>query len=114
LSVTSVGHKYDYGDNGNHNWKDVHCLVVNDTTTSHHHNTAVDVCAPGYEVISTNYWHNVAGYNSGKSGTSYAAPIVTGIAAMVRTVNPNLTAAQTMQIIKETADASIYDITTVH
>ena len=111
MSVTSVGHKYDYGDSGYRNWKGVHCMVVNNPDSSHHHNEAVDVCAPGYEMQSTNYWRGQIYTDPLRcTGTSFAAPIVTGIAAMVRAVNPNLTAAQTMQIIKETADASIYDI----
>ena len=110
MSVTSVGHRYNYGHSGNHNWKDVHCLNVLDTTTSHHHNDAVDVCAPGYEMWGTYYWHDTAGYSCNATGTSFAAPIVTGIAAMIRAVNPSLTAVETMNIIKETADSSIYDI----
>jgi hypothetical protein len=50
ISVTSVGHIATYGS-GTNNWKDVHPEVISDPiNTSHTHNTAVDVCAPGYNV----------------------------------------------------------------
>ena len=37
------------------------------------------------------------------SGTSYAAPVVTGIAALIRSRDPQLTARQVMQRIEDTA-----------
>ena len=111
LSVTSIGYINDYGHYGNHNWKDVHQLEIGDSTSTHHHNAAVDLCAPGYEIRSTNYFQGVAGYqDTGKNGTSFAAPLVTGTAAMIRAVNPSLSAVQVMNILKQTADASIYNI----
>lgn len=39
-------------------------------------------------------------------GTSMAAPHVAGIVALMKSVNPNLTAAQAEQILKDTADTS--------
>ena len=110
LSVTSVGHKYNYGHSSYKNWKDVHPWYINNTARCHHHNTAVDLCAPGYEVRSTNYWREEADYSLQSTGTSFAAPLVTGTAAMIRAVNPSLTAVEVMNILKQTADASIYDI----
>ena len=111
FSVTSIGHKYDYGHSDYRNWKDVHCWHINDSLSAHHHNDAVDICAPGYEISSTNYFQNIGGYEIlGKNGTSFAAPLVAGTAAMIRAVNPSLSAVQVMNILKQTADASIYDI----
>ncbi|MDI1464266.1 S8 family serine peptidase [Catellatospora sp. KI3] len=60
----------------------------------------VDVAAPGFDMISTgndgNYWYGMA-------GTSFAAPLVSGVAALVRTVNPSMTPAQVIAKIKTTA-----------
>ncbi len=38
------------------------------------------------------------------SGTSYAAPHVAGVAALIRSANPNLTQEQVKQLLEETAD----------
>lgn len=109
LSVTSVGHKNEMGvlENGiAKNWKDVHERFVGDSTTTHQHNEAVDVCAPGYDVFSTIY-HNTYSYSS---GTSFAAPQVAGVAAMIIAANPSLSASEVIDIIKSTADNTIYNI----
>lgn len=58
----------------------------------------VDVFAPGVRIYSTipggNHYGNL-------QGTSMAAPIVTGLAAMLRSYYPNLTAVQVKKIIEE-------------
>ena len=105
LSVTSVGHKYNIGHQGNSNWKDVHDRIIGSELKTHQHNDAVDICAPGYEVLSTMR----SGYSE-STGTSFAAPQVAAAAALVMVVNPSLTAKQVIDIIKSTADASIYNI----
>lgn len=105
LSVTSVGHKYNIGHQGNSNWKDVHDRIIGSELKTHQHNDAVDICAPGYEVLST----MGSGYSE-SNGTSFAAPQVATTAALVMVVNPSLTAKQVIDIIKSTADASIYNI----
>lgn len=105
LSVTSIGHKYNVGHVGRNNWKDVHDRVIGSIEKTHQHNEAVDICAPGYEVLST----MGPGYQE-SSGTSFAAPQVAATAALIMVVNPSLTARQVIDIIKSTADASIYNI----
>jgi hypothetical protein len=50
----------------------------------------LDVAAPGFNITST---YLNGGYATG-AGTSFAAPIVSGIAALVRAQNPALTQAQ--------------------
>ncbi|MGE5697525.1 MAG: type VII secretion-associated serine protease mycosin [Candidatus Sericytochromatia bacterium] len=69
----------------------------------------VDVAAPGEAVVSLN--PGVAGvantYRSGSgsaiSGTSYAAPVVSGVAALIRARFPGMSARQVMQRIEATA-----------
>ena len=67
----------------------------------------VDVAAPGEGVVSLapageGLVHTVSD-GSPISGTSYAAPVVSAIAALVRARSPELTARQVVQRIEETA-----------
>lgn len=59
----------------------------------------VDVAAPGNHLNSTYPDNGVAWWD----GTSMAAPLVAGQAAVLRSVNPNLTPAQIAQLITGTA-----------
>jgi membrane-anchored mycosin MYCP len=70
----------------------------------------VDVAAPGEAMVSLNPTGNglvdaVATFDREVpiSGTSYAAPVVSGVAALVRSRFPELTARQVMQRIEATA-----------
>jgi parallel beta-helix repeat protein len=61
--------------------------------------TVLDVVAPGVDILSTIP-------NNGttiKSGTSMATPHVAGVAALILSVNPNLTGQQVRDIIESTA-----------
>ncbi len=110
VSVTSVGHLNERGYVspiwGMADWKDCHEAVIGDTTTTYHHNSKVDICAPGYNVYST-YSNNSY---SGTWGTSFAAPLVSGTINIMASVNPCLTAEELIDMIKSTSDASIYNI----
>ena len=68
--------------------------------TGHAHNVHVDLCAPGKNVSSTIVGNTYGGVN----GTSFAAPMVSGIIALMLDVNPNLKPAKIEKILKETAD----------
>ncbi|NYF56557.1 S8 family serine peptidase [Micromonospora purpureochromogenes] len=59
----------------------------------------VDVAAPGFDILSTS--RNQA-YAVG-DGTSFAAPIVAGAAALVRTANPSWTPEQVIGRLRSTA-----------
>ncbi len=67
---------------------------------------AVDVCAPGEGIVSTII--GGTGYNS-YSGTSMSSPVVAGVCALVKSLNPELTPAELMQRVMDTADY-IYDL----
>ncbi|WP_271190382.1 S8 family serine peptidase, partial [Dactylosporangium matsuzakiense] len=62
----------------------------------------VDVAAPGFGIVSTSVPQNGYEYFIG-DGTSFAAPIVSGVAALMRSNNPALTPAQLLATIKGTA-----------
>ena len=66
---------------------------------SNYGNKNVDVFAPGQDVISTT---TESRYHVSQ-GTSFAAPVVSGVAALVWSYYPTLTAAQLKQIIIESA-----------
>ncbi|WP_295431975.1 S8 family serine peptidase [uncultured Thiodictyon sp.] len=59
----------------------------------------VDLAAPGAGIVTTT---NGGSYMS-TSGTSFAAPVVAGVAALMLSANPNLTSAAIEQILKATA-----------
>ncbi|WP_442603730.1 S8 family peptidase [Paenibacillus sp. KN14-4R] len=59
----------------------------------------VDVAAPGVSIASTYPPHQYAAL----SGTSMACPHVTALAAMIRSINPNLRNTEVMDIIRNTA-----------
>lgn len=63
----------------------------------------VNIYAPGHRIYSTVLNNNYAN----KSGTSMAAPHVSGVAALVLSINPNLNAQQVKNIILDSADNSI-------
>lgn len=67
----------------------------------------IDIMAPGYMMYSTTIYDDVlllAKYRTG-SGTSYATPVVSGVAALVFSVNPKLTPSQVQSIITRSADS---------
>lgn len=69
----------------------------------------VDVAAPGEAVVALNRGHSGLANTYGGAdgfpimGTSYAAPVVSGLAALVRARFPDLSARQVMQRIEATA-----------
>ena len=66
---------------------------------SNYGRAVVDVFAPGVDILSTDGKGGV----SRESGTSMAAPVVSGLAALIMAYHPNLTAVQVKRIILESA-----------
>ena len=64
---------------------------------------SVDLAAPGTIIMST----YKDGYYASMSGTSMATPHVSGVAALVKAVNPSLTSEQIKRIILSTVDERI-------
>lgn len=85
-----------------------HAALNNAGTGSitHSHYPMVDLCSPGYRTFAAipddcgDGW----GYANGANGTSFATPIVAGVAALMYDVNPCLSAAMTQDILKNTTD----------
>jgi subtilisin family serine protease len=78
------------------------------------HGREIAICAPssgspGWAIVTTdrrgfNGYNVNADYTSTFGGTSSATPLAAGLAALMLSVNPELTAAQVKQIMMETAD----------
>ena len=68
-------------------------------STFSNYGNALDIVAPGEDIITTNINDSYISVN----GTSYAAPHVAGIAALMLSVNPELTSVQVKNIIEQTA-----------
>ena len=72
------------------------------------HGFQLDVVAPGRDILSTLHENRTCR----DLGTSLAAPHVAGVAALILSVNPNLTVQQVGNIIKKTANRNLPGFTT--
>ena len=63
----------------------------------------LDLVAPGVNIYSSNAYINGVHQYISTDGTSMAAPLVSGVAALILSVNPNLTGQQVREIIEQTA-----------
>jgi subtilisin family serine protease len=79
---------------------DNHEQVAGDSTSTHQHNATVDLCAPGYDVPIS----DAPGWYLFGSGTSYAAPFVTGTVGLMLSVNPCLSNLLIEQYLEKSAD----------
>lgn len=84
------------------NWIEVGASGFKDDNTlvasfSNYGKNSVDVFAPGVQIYSC-----IPGGYENESGTSMAAPVVTGLAALIRGYFPKLTAPEVKQIIIKT------------
>ena len=116
VAVTSVGHIHNVGSSQspvNNNWKDVHEEIIGDSLSAHKHHPTMDICAPGYNVATTDI-KGSGGLSPGNYtnmwGTSFSAPQVSGTLGLIISVNPCLSADEAINILLNNADASIYNI----
>src|SRR6185437_932937 len=96
------GHPVNWIEVGASSWKGGDSLAAPFSNYSH---TMVDVFAPGVDILSTTPGNTYERL----SGTSMAAPVVSGLAALILDYYPNLTAADVKQAI--VGSVSRYDQT---
>ncbi len=84
---------------------DANDLFDNGTNAPFTYNDSVDVSAPGINVYTTATFNGSFLYSPPQGGTSMAAPIVSGIAGLVRSQFPCLSALEVIERIKASADA---------
>ena len=60
----------------------------------------IDIAAPGTSILTTNRYGGYGSWN----GTSFSSPIVAGLAALILSVEPDLTNAQVVDLIEQYAD----------
>ncbi|MFW5751963.1 MAG: S8 family serine peptidase [bacterium] len=80
---------------------------------THSHFPEVDVCAPGYEMMGATETNCIQGgwpYYGGQTGTSFSSPIVAGLVGLIKSINPNLSAAEVQHFIKSTTDPIVDEI----
>jgi hypothetical protein len=87
LSVTSVG------PNDNHERQ------LGNPNSTHQHNNKIDLTAPGYDVPLAFKFNS---YTTG-NGSSFAAPLVSGTAALMVSLQPNLNNCEIEYLLKEGA-----------
>lgn len=87
FAVTSIGES------------DNHEQWAGDPSSTHQHNQMVDLSAPGYGVAVA----PADGWYINSSGTSYAAPMVTGTVGLMLAVNPCLSTANIEMILKNSS-----------
>lgn len=103
IIVFATGNSYgavSYPANSNPNILSVGAMTSSGTRSSFSNfGTQLDVVAPGSSILSTTPNNQTASWD----GTSMATPHVAGVAALILSVNPCLTAQQVRDIIEQTA-----------
>ena len=87
FAVTSVGPQ------------DNHERTIGDASSTHQHNASVDISAPGYDIAIT----AAPGWYLFGTGSSYAAPLVTGTIGLMLDINPCMTNAEISWVLKNSA-----------
>ena len=88
---------------------DYHRYIREGVDHTHSHFPTIDICAPGYNVMGA--VHSLIAnnpdwpYYGSLTGTSFAAPIVAGSCALLKSINKDFTPGEIEYFIKSTADS---------
>lgn len=72
----------------------------------------LDVVAPGLAISRSTTWNSINGassYAANISGTSFAAPIVSGVVGLLLSMDDSLTTSQVHSLIKSATNSSVFD-----
>ena len=109
ISVTSVCSTNQYGvvhpQSGKFLWKDCHEATIGDKNSTFQHNDKVNICAPGFNLYTTDLGNT---YAEDVKGTSLSAPMVAGVCALIASINPCLSAVEIKDIVLSTTDPTLY------
>jgi subtilisin family serine protease len=87
---------------------DKHQFISSDSVNvTHSHYPSVDLCSPGYGVFvadRTQCGASIWPYAGGANGTSFATPIVAGVASLMASVNDCISPAICQDILKNSTD----------
>ncbi|WP_291726572.1 S8/S53 family peptidase [Bernardetia sp.] len=78
--------------------------VRNNASSFTNYDYSVDIIAPGSDIFTTSHNKATSGQYGSTSGTSFAAPIVAGAAALTWSHRPDLTPIQIGELLRITAD----------
>ncbi len=91
LAVTSIGPDLNH----------LH-IKPNGDTMYHTHHDMIDICAPGYGIVLPWDGSSNANYINGW-GSSFASPVVAGLAGLLHALDPDLSPAELKAVIQATA-----------
>ncbi len=86
---------------------DNHQFFYGTNEATHSYFAEVDICAPGYDIMGaaeTECGANQWPYYGSYGGTSFSSPIVAGVCALLKSIDPDFTPGEIQHFIKSTAD----------
>jgi len=86
---------------------DNHQFFYGTGEATHSHFPEVDICSPGYDIMGagqTECGANQWPYYGAYGGTSFSTPIVAGVCALLKSINPDFSPGEIQHFIKSTAD----------
>lgn len=102
LIVCSAGNENSNNDNNavypsTFNFDNIISVAASDSSDnlcdfSNYGKKSVDLAAPGTDILTTNNSNNSSLYYTAEQGTSLAAPYVSGVAALIKSLYPTMTA----------------------